>query len=484
MNKHKDRLNIKKICAIIMAAYFVCAICFYYIAGTQLYERESVKNIDELPSELITAELVTGNSVSQTFKAGMDVIQNLSIRFATFARENQGQINIKLYDNDTGTVYTDRIVEMAQLPDSQLYAIPLSQEPSEIEGHSFTLEITCINGQVGSSVGVWYGNTEAQKKYVDWEFAVNNQNINGTLSFAAIGKDLVWTGPHYLQLTIAGAVVVGILLLYVIWNYNRGKRNFIINMIWAFKKYRFLMAQLIGRDFKTKYKRSVLGVLWSFLNPFLSMIVQYVVFSTIFKADIDNYPVYLLTGIIFFNFFSEATNMSLTSIVGNATLITKVYMPKYIYPVSRVLSSLVNFGFSLIPLLIMIIFTHEEITKAYTLLIFPVLCLMIFCIGMAFLLSAAMVFFRDMQFLWGVFCMMWMYSTPIFYPENILPPQFAIVHSINPLYHILKFSRFVIMQGVSPEPRLYVLCLMPVLLVLVIGTLVFKRTQDKFIFYI
>ena len=120
----------------------------------------------------------------------------------------------------------------------------------------------------------------------------------------------------------------------------------------AIRKYRFLIRQLVSRDFKSKYKRSVFGVLWSFLNPLLTMFVQYIVFSNLFRFDIPYYPVYLLCGIIMFNYFSEACGMTLGSIVGNASLITKVYMPKYIYPLTRVLSSFVNLLISMVPLFI------------------------------------------------------------------------------------------------------------------------------------
>ena len=136
---------------------------------------------------------------------------------------------------------------------------------------------------------------------------------------------------------------------------KKGRTCLGLKLVHAFSRYRFLIQQLVSRDFKTKYKRSVLGIVWSFLNPLLTMLVQYVVFSTIFKSDIPNFPVYLLTGIVLFNFFSEACSMGITSILGNASLITKVYVPKYIYPVTRVLSSGINMLFSLVPLLLSLI---------------------------------------------------------------------------------------------------------------------------------
>ena len=251
-----------------------------------------------------------------------------------------------------------------------------------------------------------------------------------------------------------------------------------------FGTYRFLMRQLVSRDFKIKYKRSVLGVLWSFVNPLLMMSVQYFVFSTIFKTDIDNYPVYLLAGIVLFNFFSESTNISLYAVTGNAGLITKVYVPKYIYPVSKVVSTGINLLVSLLPLLIMSLATGVRITRAWLLLSFDLLFLLVFCIGMGFILSAVMVFFRDMQFIWSVFCMVFTYATPIFYPESILPDEWKGMLSVNPMYHFIRFFRKIILEGISPQPMDYVVCFLISAGVFGIGLFVFRKTQDKFIFYI
>ena len=252
----------------------------------------------------------------------------------------------------------------------------------------------------------------------------------------------------------------------------------------AVQKYRFLIRQLVSRDFKTKYKRSVLGVLWSFLNPLLMMSVQYFVFSTIFKTDIPNYPVYLLIGIISFNFFSEACGMALTSILGNAALITKVYMPKYIYPLTKVISSVVNLAISLIPLVLVMVFTGVQFEKSAILSVFFLVCLIIFSLGLGMLLSAAMVFFRDTQFLWGVFSMLWMYATPIFYPETILPENFRFILEVNPLYHFLKYMRMCILEGISPEPMMYVQSLLMALAMLLVGALVFRKSQDRFVLHL
>ena len=223
---------------------------------------------------------------------------------------------------------------------------------------------------------------------------------------------------------------------------------------------------------------------WSFLNPLLTMTVQYFVFSTIFKSDIPNYAVYLLVGIVTFNFFSEACGMSLTSIIGNSGLITKVYVPKYIYPLTRVMSSVVNLVISLIPLLLVSLVTGLQMHRAVILALYFLLCVVIFSLGLGLLLSSAMVFFRDAQFLWNVLNMIWMYATPIFYPESILPEKFRIILKLNPLYHFLKNTRLCILDGISPEPAVYIQCLLMALGALLVGALVFRRTQDRFVLYL
>ena len=204
----------------------------------------------------------------------------------------------------------------------------------------------------------------------------------------------------------------------------------------------------------------------------------------IFKNDIENFPVYLLTGTILFSFFQEAVGQGLTSILANASLITKVYMPKYIYPVTKVVSTSINLLISMIPLLIVTVLTGEPITPAFLLLPFALFCLVLFCIGFSLMLSAAMVFFRDTQYLWGIASLIWMYATPLFYPENIIPEEYQIIQKINPLYHIVKFARVILIEGVSPEPRRYLYCLVSAVAVCLIGAVIFKKSQDKFILYI
>lgn len=257
-----------------------------------------------------------------------------------------------------------------------------------------------------------------------------------------------------------------------------------IKAIHSLSKYNFLLAQLVQRDFKTRYRRSILGILWSLLNPLLIMVVQYLVFSTLFRFDIPNYSVYLLSGIVIFNYMTEATSQSMTCIIQNASLINKVYVPKFIYPFSRVLSSGVNFLFSLLALYLVIISTGMTITYSHIAMLFAIACLFLFICGISFMLSSIMVFFRDTQFLYSIIITIWSYLTPIFYPESILPNYMLYILKFNPMYHFIRFIRFIILYGGIPDLKAWAFCLLFALVSFVLGVLVFNKTQEKFILYL
>jgi ABC-2 type transport system permease protein len=252
-------------------------------------------------------------------------------------------------------------------------------------------------------------------------------------------------------------------------------------LITVYHKYNFLLAQLVKRDFKTRYRRSVLGVLWSLLNPLLIMTVQFLVFSAIFRYDIPNFAVYLLSGIVMFNYMSDATVQSMNSIVQNASLINKVYVPKYIYPFSRVLSSSVNFLFSLAALYIVILISGLAVTFNHFAVLYGILCLFVFICGLSLFLAAVMVFFRDTQFLYSVFITAWMYLTPLFYPESILPQEVLIIVKLNPMYHFIRFIRAIILYDNVPNLRTWLFCAFFAIVPFIIGVIIFKRTQNKFI---
>lgn len=255
-----------------------------------------------------------------------------------------------------------------------------------------------------------------------------------------------------------------------------------IKQVISLKKYTFLLNQLVKRDFKVKYRGSALGMLWSILNPLLNMIVLSTVFSQVFKA-VDNYNIYLLSGIVMFSYFSEATSISVNSVVENFSLITKVYFPKFIIPLSKTLSSAINLIISIIVFIIMGIFMDLNIWSGYLIIPYALICLLIFAIGISFIVSTLQVFFRDTQHLYGVLLTIWMYSTPILYPLNIIPEMLLPIFKLNPLFIFIDFLRQIALYKVVPNLESFLLCASWSIGVFILGSIVFVKNQKKFIYY-
>lgn len=472
---------VQRLAAILLLGYAALIVLFYFLAGEQLHLRESRGDMELPAADSGTLELVSGSTVEQSFTVEIQRLEQVDVQWGTYYRPNAGTVLLELVDLRDGNVLLSGAFDVAAITEGGLTTLTAEEPIEGLYKVPLLLRITSPDCQLGSAVSPLM-NTQGELE--DGALMFNGEPSTGVLCFAVRGTDYIWTGLHYWEFATAGALLL-LAGLGTIWiRLRQGKRSYVVNAVVAVQKYRFLIRQLVARDFKTKYKRSVLGMFWSFLNPLLTMFVQYFVFSTIFKTDIPNYPAYLLIGIVTFNFFTEASGMALSSIVGNASLITKVYMPKYIYPLTRVMSSVVNLGISLIPLVIVSLVTGIQFKKSAVLSLFFLFCVIIFSLGVGLLLSAAMVFFRDTQFLWGVLSMIWMYLTPIFYPESILPENFKFVLRGNPLYHFLKDTRLCILDGISPEPAAYVQCALMALGALVIGALVFRKSQDRFVLYL
>lgn len=264
----------------------------------------------------------------------------------------------------------------------------------------------------------------------------------------------------------------------------KGGTNAVLRTVDALHRYGFLIEQLVSRNFNTKYRQSILGVLWSFLNPMLTMLVQYLVFSALFASDIAYFPVYLICGIITFNFFTECVTLGMDSIVLHASLITKVAMPKVILPFSRALSSLINLLISLLPLLVLMLLTGVMPSPALLLLPLMITLLFLFALGVTLLLATLNVFFRDTRFLWSVISLLWTYATPIFYPDTIWPEKLRPLFHLNPMYHYIDFLRQIVIGGTAPSPTRLVACTVFALLTLWLGLAVFRRQQHKFVFHL
>lgn len=474
---------LKKVAAWCIFGYLLVAVLFPILSGEQLYYKDSKGNFALLPAQSGTVELSAGNCVEQYFVTEIQRLETITVQWGTFYRANAGTIVMELYHGESGQLLLSGQYDAATIPEGGFTTLTAEQPLEDLAGVELLLKIYSRDSQPGSAITPLMF-AESALPNTTLFFNSETEPVTGTLCFSAQGTDYIWLGMHYWAFAALGFVLLLLIMTISYRRYQAGKTSCLLSIIFAAQHYRFLIEQLVARDFKTKYKRSVLGMFWSFLNPLLIMVVQYFIFSTIFENDIPNYASYLLIGIVCFNFFSEACNMSLYSILGNASLITKVYMPKYIYPVTRVLSSVINLVISLVPLLIVCLCTGVQFEKSALLALYFLLCLILFSLGISLFLSAAMVFFRDTQFLWSVFSMVWMYATAIFYPETIIPEKFRFVLHLNPLYHFIKNVRICILDGVSPEPAVYGQCLLVALISLLIGALVFKRSQDKFILYL
>ena len=478
----------KRLMVIWAACYWILAATVYLVAGQQ-FHYTSVTS-DALSATATIGELVDGMTVTQRIIAPAESLAGFDLMAGTYGRANTGTLHA-VFTSDAGEVIAAKEIDLAALEDGKYVTIPLDGAAQVQSGEALTLTLTTTGCAPGNAITIYCGDTIVTGRFdvVQNISETDRYTVNGTpgagrLCVKVNGVRALTFYRDY-WLIISGAFAVLALLCLRWWRgAKEGRNNPLVAVCMLFTRYGFLIRQLVSRDFKTKYKRSVLGMAWSFLNPLLTMAVQYVVFSTLFKSDIPNYPVYLLSGIVFFNFFNEAVSMGMTSITGNASLIKKVYMPKYIYPVSRILSSLVNFALAIIPLLLVMLVTGTAFTPALLLLIFDMLCLLGFVTGMSLLLTTSMTFFQDTQFLWGVISMMWMYMTPLFYPESIIPAQFLTFYHMNPMYQYITFARICIINGVSPEPMAYLWCILSSVVVLGLGILTFKRHQDKFVLYL
>ena len=280
-------------------------------------------------------------------------------------------------------------------------------------------------------------------------------------------------------LAITAAVVIVFLLIIAT------KRDFVRGQIATFFRFRHLLFLMVKRDFVTRYRRSILGVLWSLLNPLLTMMVLTAVFSTLFRFEIEFFPVYLISGQLIFGLFSESTSLAMGSIAtGGGATIKKIYVPKYIFPLSKVLSSLVNVGFSLIAFFAVVIVTRAPFHWTMFLIPIPLFYILVFSIGIGLFLSSIAVFFRDITYIYGVFITLLTFMTPIFYPVSILPERVYHIMHLNPIFHYVDYFRELVQHGQIPGLWSNIICLGFALAALCLGIYVKMSQQSKYILYL
>lgn len=255
----------------------------------------------------------------------------------------------------------------------------------------------------------------------------------------------------------------------------------------------FILQQLVTKDFKLKYRRSVLGVLWSVLNPLLMMVVLTLVFSNMFRFDVEYYPLYLILGMTLFTLMSDSTSQAMSSIIFAAPLLKKVRIEKAVFPLEKVVFAVVNFLFSFVAIIAVMVYLG--VPASPTMLAVPLLLLyvVVFCTGLGLLLSALSVFFRDVMHLWSVVTLAWNYLTPVFWPEEFLTSGaldsglssvLVTVEQFNPMYYFVSYLRQIVMYGTMPDLQYNLVCIAFAVVTFVVGLVVFRKTQSKFILYI
>lgn len=263
---------------------------------------------------------------------------------------------------------------------------------------------------------------------------------------------------------------------------HKGLNRFFADM----KTFFPLLMNLAGKDFKLKYRRSFLGVLWSILNPLFTMLVITQVFGILLKVKVENFATYYIVGWSLWNFFSESTSMSMSSVIYGAPLIKKVYLPKYIFPLEKCLFALINLMLSLIAVLAVMLI--QGVFPSWSALLFPipVIYCFIFCVGFSLILSALTVFFRDIMHLYSVLLTVWMYLTPLIYPFSLVEntPFISDIVRYNPMTLFIEYFRSVVMYGTVPSLETNLLCLVISLLTFALGALIFSKAQKRFILHI
>jgi ABC-type polysaccharide/polyol phosphate export permease len=249
-------------------------------------------------------------------------------------------------------------------------------------------------------------------------------------------------------------------------------------------RYRDLVWELVLRQLRVRYRRSSIGFMWTMLQPLCWMLVLTIVFSNLFRFAIDNYPVYALSGVLFWGFFSQSITSSMNSLRQNAKLLTKVPTPSVVFPISAVISGVVNMSFSLVPLFLMLLLTDHSIGSSLLFVPVALLIAALFALGAGLILSPLAVFFGDVVELVGVLLRLAMYMTPIFYPMSIVPERFQWVVRFNPIRSVLEVFRDPIYYGKIPPASHLAVAVGATLMTLLIGIVVFRKSSDRIPFYV
>ena len=461
--------------------YLIVVLIFFWIVHNDWSHTKIVT--ESISPDRITESVGKGEYIEQEILIQANRVDSISFMFRFSENDTSNIVHMEWFDEDSNPVQTYSF-PAGEISNDTMTSFELEPALEGFQGKKLLLRLSAEQ-----RMQMWSGDSVHTGRYDikvtnDELLRVNGTEQEGKLVVKYTGSNQVGgTGWYWAIAVLLPACFLG-LNYWAEYSRRHGKETIVSRIKEMKHRYSYLLKQLVIRDFKVKYKASLLGVIWSFLNPLLMTLVYYIVFSTLFHSDIENFVVYLMSGIVLFNFFSESTSLGLNSIIGNAGLITKVYLPKYVFPISKVLSTSINLLISMAPLMIFMAITGVKFTRALLLLPVVAVFLILFCIGISLMLSAITVFFRDIQFLWSVFVTIVNFLSPVFYPETIIPAAYRTLYHLNPMYQYMYFMRTITLEGISPEPSTYLYCFLASFISLVFGLIVFRKCQDKFSLYL
>lgn len=439
----------RKSAIFIVACILFCLAAGWFVCNNQLIKKDSEYTMQKFAMEEI--QLANLENTEDGLKTGIDP-QLILIDLNTYVE----------------TIYLEGLQTTEEL---QIFFTETTEENfSEEKSVMLTPEKT----KTGSVLTLGKNVADLRLDFTGAEgniYIVNSITINPA-------KYLEWS-LGVVFFTIFIGAVVGACLYFLLIEGKNFKLYF-----QALKKYRYLLEDMVVRDIKLKYRRSVIGLLWSVLNPLLMMIVITAVFQHLFRFEIENFAVYYLTGWVVFNFITEATNGAMTSVIGASALIRKVYIPKYIFPMQKCVFSFVNMLFSLVALFAVMLALKVKFTWYILLIPIPLVLALLFAIGLGMILATAAVFLRDTIHLYGVFTMVWMYLTPIIYPESILVGAMQTAMKLNPMYYYVDYFRKLTLYATMPEINELLIMCGCAAASLLLGIAVFKKRQDRFVLFI
>lgn len=423
----------------------------------------------DIPAELWNYKIITDTYNDGTF---------------TFLTDNARNIRVILTMDDNGDIF--------------LYAYRADTE------HYYVVSETYLNGEiyyimmVDACIDVPEGMSDTEKKDATIFYGVNKAGDGNYYRYSTDGELVPWTsdtqqqsghGTDYVKIAvIAGTSVIAVIVIAVAAvilcrkkTKNAEKKASVDLFDGRFddrKQYFFVVRELTAREIKRKYARSYLGILWSVLNPLLTMAVMSVIFSYMFKRSIENYALYYLTGNIFWTLFSVATNSAMTALVDNKMLLVKAKLPKQTFVLSRVYTSFVNFGYTCIAYLFMLLVFR--IRPSWTMLLFipDVILALLFATGIGYLLSILYVFFADIKYLYNIALTLLMYISAIFYPVSSLPPVVKNVIGFNPIYLMIYIAREAVVYNHVPHYTAWLKLLVAAAISMGLGLLVFKKKEN------